>query len=306
MEKAEGYWDLFLLIAHEFFHVWNVKRLRDPALGPFDYQRETLTRLLWFHEGFTSFMQYSIVLRAGAAPWAWAAKRLAASWTDNTIRAGLREQSLEEASFDAWIRHYKPTEFSSNSTVSYYDKGAMVAWMMDAELRLASGGARGLDHLFALAWQRFGDGPVTDGDLRALYRELTGQDPGPFWARYIQGREPSWTRGRSQGAYGLALQRQGALGNAGRPRCRRSRRASAGPGSTRASPSPARRPPWSTWRPARPRPGPGWATAWTILAVNGWRTAHGREVQRRLGDRAPGDRGGGRWRWTGAGSGPSA
>jgi predicted metalloprotease with PDZ domain len=287
MEKAEGYWDLFLLIAHEFFHVWNVKRLRDPALGPFDYQRETLTRLLWFHEGFTSFMQYSIVLRAGAAPWAWAAKRLAASWTDNTTRAGLREQSLEEASFDAWIRHYKPSEFSSNSTVSYYDKGAMVAWMMDAELRLASGGARGLDHLFALAWQRFGDGPVTDGDLRTLYRELTGQDPAPFWARYIQGREPL-DPGPIAKAYGLRFNAKAPWEmlcgpDADDPDAQRRARVYAGLAFSGEAPAVV------NVAPGSPAARAGLSYGMTILAVNGWRTLTSGEIQRRLGDRAPGD-----------------
>ena len=287
MERAEGYWDLFLLIAHEFFHVWNVKRLRDPALGPFDYQRETLTRLLWFHEGFTSFMQYTILLRAGAAPWAWAARRLAASWTDNTTRAGRHEQSLEEASFDAWIRHYKPTEFSPNSTVSYYDKGALVGWMMDAELRLASGGAHGLDRLFALAWRRFGDGPVTDGDLRAAYAELAGQDPAPFWSRYIQGTEPL-DPGPIERAYGLQFSAKAPwelLGNgeADAPDARRRARVYAGLTFSGDAPSVVNVVPGS------PAAKAGLSYGMAILAVNGWRTASAGEVQRRLGDRAPGD-----------------
>ena len=287
MERAEGYWDLFTLIAHEFFHVWNVKRLRDPALGPFDYQRETMTRLLWFHEGFTSFMQYSLVLRAGAAPWAWVAKRLAGSWTENTTRAGRLEESLEEASFDAWIRHYKPTEFSPNSTVSYYDKGAMVAWMMDAELRLASGGGHGLDQLFALLWRRFGDGPVTDADLRAAYAELAGADPGPFWSRYIQGTaelDPA----PIERAYGLRFDARAPwelLGNgeAGDPDALRRARAYAGLAFSGDAPTVVNVVPGS------PAARAGLSYGMAILAVNGWRTASAHEIQRRLGDRGPGD-----------------
>jgi predicted metalloprotease with PDZ domain len=288
MEKAEGYWDLYTLIAHEFFHVWNVKRMRDAALGPFDYQRETLTRLLWFHEGFTSFMQYVIVLRAGAAPWAWVAKRLAGSWTDNTTRGGRHEQSLEEASFDAWIRHYKPTEFSPNSTVSYYDKGAMVAWMLDAELRLASGGAHGLDQLFAHLWDRFGDGPLTDADLRAACGELTGKDPGPFWAGFIQGMAPL-DPGPIERAYGLRLAAKAPwelLGNgeAGDPDAVRRARVHTGMVFSGDAPNVV------NVLPGSPAARAGLSYGMAVLAVNGWRTLSAPEVQRRLGDGGPGDR----------------
>jgi predicted metalloprotease with PDZ domain len=287
MEKAEGYWDLFLLIAHEFFHVWNVKRMRDPALGPFDYQRETMTRLLWFHEGFTSFMQYSIVLRAGVAPWSWVSKRLAGSWTDNTTRAGRHEQSLEQASFDTWIRHYKPTEFSPNSTVSYYDKGSMVAWMMDADLRLASDGEHGLDHLFAELWRRCGDGPVTDGDLRAAYLELAGRDPEPFWSRFIQGTAELDPAPIAL-AYGLRFTAKAPwqmLGNAEAidPDAVRRARVYAGLAFSGDAPGLA------NVIPGSPAARAGLSYGMTILAVNGWRTLTALEVQRRLGDRAPGD-----------------
>ena len=285
--KADGYRDLFLLIAHEFFHVWNVKRLHDRALGPFDYLRENPTRLLWFHEGFTSFMQYLIVLRAGLAPWSWAAKRLAGSWTDNTTRAGRLEQSLEEASFDAWIRHYKPTEFSANSTVSYYDKGAMVAWMMDADLRLASGGEHGLDRYFACLWQRFGDSVVTDGDLRAAYGELAGKDPGPFWGAFIQGKaelEPS----AIEAAYGLKLRAKAPwelLGNgeAEDPDALRRARVYAGLSLAEDAPTVV------NVAPGSPADLAGLAHGTEILAVDGARTVSAAEVQNRLGDRGPGD-----------------
>jgi predicted metalloprotease with PDZ domain len=288
LEKPEGYWDLFTLAAHEFFHVWNVKRLRDRALGPFDYQRETPTRLLWFHEGFTSFMQYLVVLRAGVAPWAWVAKRLAGSWTDNTTRAGRLEQSLEEASFDAWIRHYKPSEWSANSTVSYYDKGSLVAWMMDAEVRLASGGEHGLDRYFALLWERIGDGPVADGDLRAAYRELAGQDPGPFWDRYIRGTA-ELDPGAIQRAYGLVFQAQAPWeqpgnGEAGDPEALRRARSFAGLALAGDTPVVANVVPGSPA--AKAEVGFGME----LLAVDGWRTGTAQEVVRRLGDRGPGDR----------------
>jgi predicted metalloprotease with PDZ domain len=288
LDKPEGYYDLFTLIAHEFFHVWNVKRLRDPLLGPFDYGRETPTRLLWFHEGCTSFMQYLVALRAGVAPWSWVAKRLAGSWTDNTTRAGRLEQSLEESSFDAWIRHYKPTEWSPNSTVSYYDKGSLVAWLMDAELRLASGGEHGLDRFFEEVWSRFGDGPVTDADLRAAFRDLAGQDPEPFWDRYIRGRaelDPDPIRR----AYGLVFQFQAPWeqlpnGEAGDPEAQRRARTWAGLAMAADGPTVANVVPGS------PAARAGLGYGMEVLAVDGWRVASGPEVVQRLGDRGPGER----------------
>jgi len=287
LEKADGYRDLFTLMAHEFFHVWNVKRMRDRPLGPFNYLAENPTRLLWFHEGFTSFMQYSIVLQAGLAPWSWVAKRLAGSWTDNTTRAGRLEQSLEESSFDAWIRHYRPSEFATNSTVSYYDKGALVAWIMDAELRLASAGRSGLEQLFAHLWQRFGDGVLVDADLRAAYAELTGRDPAGFWERFVQGRaelDPA----PIAAAYGLRFAAKAPWqllpgAEAEDPAARRRARVYAGFGFTGDSPALANVDPGS------PADQAGLSYGMEILAVDGWRTASAQEVQRHLGDRAPGD-----------------
>jgi predicted metalloprotease with PDZ domain len=187
-DRPEGYHQLFGLISHEFFHVWNVKRLRDGVLGPFDYARETPTRLLWFHEGFTDYMDNLIAMRAGVMPWAFVAREWATRWTENAQRPGRKEQSVAEASFDAWIRQYKPTEFSTNSTVGYYDKGSLVALMMDAKIRQGSGGKSGLPELFAHLWKTVGDGALTDAAIRDAYRLLSGLDPAPFWRDFVDGR----------------------------------------------------------------------------------------------------------------------
>jgi predicted metalloprotease with PDZ domain len=185
--------------------VWNVKRLRDARLGPFDYRRENYSRLLWFHEGLTSFMQHLIVLRAGVVPFAVVARSLAATWTENIHRPGRTEQSLEEASFDAWIRQYKPNEFTANSTVGYYDKGSLVGWMMDARIRLGSRGRRGLEDLFQLLWTRHGDAGIEDADIRRAYEELSGERAAPFWDSFISGRA-ELDPGPIERAYGLRLE----------------------------------------------------------------------------------------------------
>lgn len=282
-DRPEGYYDLFTLIAHEFFHAWNVKRLRAPELGPFDYSRENPTRLLWFHEGFTSFMQYGLVLQAGVAPWTWVARKLGATWTEYTQRRGRLEQSLEESSFDAWIRHYKPTEFSANSTVSYYEKGALVAWMMDARIRLASQGAKGLEHLFRLLWERFGDGPVADRDLRQAYQELALESPDGFWAAHIEGVAELDASAICQ-AYGLRFE-QLAPWELAEDDAESQRRARVYTGLTFSGEGCV----IHSVEPGSAAALAGLSYGQEILAVDGWRTANAADIQRRFRDRAPGN-----------------
>jgi predicted metalloprotease with PDZ domain len=287
LDKPDGYYDLFTLIAHEFFHAWNVKRLRASELGPFDYSKENMTKLLWFHEGFTSFIQYSLVLKAGVAPWSWVARKLASTWTDNTTRHGRHEQNLEESSFDAWIRFYKPTEFSTNSTVSYYEKGSLIAWMMDAKFRLATGGKSGVDDYFRLLWKKFGDGHITDADLKEAYRTLSGEDPGPFWQRYIAGvAEPDAEP--IERAYGLKLARLApwealTAEDAKDPETLARARVYTGLSFLGESAS------ILNVVPGSPAAKAGMAYNEEVLAVNGWRTHSAMEITRRLGDRKIGD-----------------
>lgn len=284
--SPSGYHDLFTLIAHEFFHVWNVKRLRDRRLGPFDYSGENPSRLLWFHEGFTSFMQHLIVLRAGVVPFTAVGRSLASTWTENVRRPGRLEQSLEESSFDAWIRQYKPNEFSTNSTVGYYDKGSLVGWMMDARIRLATRGRRGLDGLFQDLWARHGDAGIDDGDLRAAYSDLTGEPAAAFWSRYIGGRADLDPAPIEQ-AYGLRFEVQApweCLGPAesGDPALVDRAKAYTGMELERE------RPVVSSVVPGSPACAAGLSYGMELLAVDGWRTPTARQAQERLRDRPPG------------------
>jgi len=280
LTSPEGYYELFTLIAHEFFHAWNVKRLRASELGPFDYTRENPTRLLWFHEGFTSLLQYTLVTQAGLVPWGWVAHKLSSLWTEYRTRAGRLEQSLEEASFDAWIRLYKPNEWSANSSVSYYEKGALVAWMMEARIRLASKGKRGLDEFFRLLWGKIGDAHLLDGDLREAYRELTGQDPEPFWRAWISGVEELDPR-EIEEAFGLRFEARAPweeLRRAGDSEAVARAKVYTGlsfnPGSATLQ----------NVFPDSPAARAGLSYGMEILAVNGWRTPSGREALDRFGD----------------------
>ncbi|MEO8214396.1 MAG: PDZ domain-containing protein, partial [Myxococcales bacterium] len=190
-EDEKGYHRFADLAAHEFFHVWNVKRLHDPVLGPFDYTRENYTRLLWFHEGFTDYLANVIILRAGItdepAFWGW----IAEDWLKYARRPGRSETPLAELSFEAWIKLYKPAENHVNRAVSYYEKGLWVGMALDLELRLASGGRRGLPELFRWLWDRAGrrEAAVTEADVRAAARALAGRSLDRFFERYIHGTD---------------------------------------------------------------------------------------------------------------------
>jgi predicted metalloprotease with PDZ domain len=174
----DAYVDLLGLISHEYFHAWNVKRMRPGEFARLDYTRENYTQLLWFFEGFTSYYDDLMLLRCGLID---APRYLAVlAKTINGVQAtpGRRVQSLAEASFDAWIKYYRPDENSPNATVSYYTKGALLALALDLSLR--THGAS-LDALMRTLWRVSRGGPIDEAQImqavegaagRALAREL--------------------------------------------------------------------------------------------------------------------------------------
>jgi predicted metalloprotease with PDZ domain len=143
------------LCAHEYFHLWNVKRIRPAALGPFDYSRENYTRLLWVAEGITSYYDELALYRAGFTSQKEYLKELANVLNATLNRIGGSVQSLHDASFDAWIKEYRPNENSINSNISYYLKGAAIAAMLDIELHAATEGKKGLDDLMKYLYEEF-------------------------------------------------------------------------------------------------------------------------------------------------------
>lgn len=175
LSSARGWEDLLSLIAHEYFHLWNVKRIKPRALVPFDYAQENYTRLLWFFEGTTSFYDTLMLRRAELIPPQRYLTRLGELLTTLHGLPGRRVQSLEEASMQAWVKHYRPDENSPNSAISYYLKGELVAWLLDLEIRRATADQKSLDDVMRLLWQRFGDesGVPEDGVEQAA-REVAG------------------------------------------------------------------------------------------------------------------------------------
>jgi predicted metalloprotease with PDZ domain len=161
------------LVAHEYFHLWNVKRIHPAALGPFDYQHEVYTETLWLMEGGTDYYAAILLGRSGLVAVTEVLETLATRLGRSESRPGNLVQSLAESSFDAWIKFYRPHPGTPNLTVSYYEKGSLVAWLLDLELRRLTEGTASLDSLLRTLWARYPDGFPEDAPA-ALVRELGG------------------------------------------------------------------------------------------------------------------------------------
>lgn len=151
-QNAEKYIGFLGLIAHEYFHLWNVKRIRPKALGPFDYDKENYSNMLWVSEGFTSFYQEDILRRAGIIDENSFLRRCSIKIGTIENSPGNKVQSATEASWDAWIKFYRPNENSNNSTISYYTKGGVLAIVLNCIIIDATNGQKSLDDVFKLIW----------------------------------------------------------------------------------------------------------------------------------------------------------
>lgn len=179
------------LVSHEFFHTWNVKRLRPVELGPFDYESEIYTRGLWVAEGITSYYDDLLVLRAGLMDEDEYLEALSDQIERVQRAPGTEVQSLAMASFDTWIKFYRPDENSRNTRISYYRKGAVVAFLLDARIRRVSGGMKTLDDVMRLAYERYsGEQGFTSEQFRAVCSEVAGADLTQLFVDYVDSTVP--------------------------------------------------------------------------------------------------------------------
>jgi predicted metalloprotease with PDZ domain len=179
------------LISHEHFHLWNVKRIRPDALGPFDYTRENHTRLLWVAEGITEYYAWHLVRRSGLLSEEDYLAKLSSVIDDVQGTPGRLEMSAEEASFDAWIKYYRQDENSVNTQISYYDKGQLVGLLLDLEIRKLSNGAKSLDDVMRYLYTEFykKDRNYTPADFQRAAELMAGASLENFFTRYVRGRE---------------------------------------------------------------------------------------------------------------------
>ncbi len=188
-----SYKNFMRLVAHEYFHLWNVKRIRPVALGPFDYDHENYTHMLWVSEGQTEYMAGQITQRAGFFSPQEYYDDLAAelSTVENTPGNGL--QSAAEASFDAWIRLYRPDENSNNSQISYYDKGKLIGLMLDLMLVRDTNGQKHLDDVFRLLYTKYYQGlkrGFTDQEYQDAVAQVAGRRYDDFFQNCVYGTRP--------------------------------------------------------------------------------------------------------------------
>ncbi|HET9449780.1 MAG TPA: PDZ domain-containing protein, partial [Aggregicoccus sp.] len=158
LQSSRGWEDLLTLVAHEYFHLWIVKRVKPRAFVAVDYGQENYTSLLWLFEGGTAYYDNLVVRRAGLTSAGRYLLRLGETLSQLHATPGRRVQTLAQASLLSWVKHYRPDENSPNSAISYYLKGEVVCALLDLELRRLTQDARSLDDLMRLLWRRYGDG----------------------------------------------------------------------------------------------------------------------------------------------------
>jgi len=183
--QSEGYTTLLGLISHEYFHTWNVKRLRPAELAQYDYTQENYTQLLWFFEGFTSYYDDVLLRRSGLLDDA-GYLRLVNKTVNQVLQApGRLVQSVAQASYDAWVKYYRQDENTANATISYYTKGALVAMCFDLTLRREGKGS--LDDAMRALWKRCDAGPMTEADFAEVLAAQAGRE---FTAEFV-----AWVHG---------------------------------------------------------------------------------------------------------------
>jgi predicted metalloprotease with PDZ domain len=189
--RQRTYKDFLGLAAHEYFHTFNVKRIRPDALGPFDYENENYTKLLWLAEGGTEYYSNLLLLRAGLITDKEYLETMATVIGSIEALPGRLQQSVEEASFDAWIKYYRPDENSVNNQISYYDKGEIVNMMLDISIRGASQGRRSLDDVLRTLYTDFykKGRNYTPEDVQRIAGQMAGRNLDDFFTRYVRGRD---------------------------------------------------------------------------------------------------------------------
>jgi len=175
-DARAGHLEWLSTATHEYFHAWNVKRLRPVELGPFDYENEVYSKHLWFAEGITDYYADLLLPRAGLATVEEYLGALSSQIRSLQTTPGRLEQSAERASYDAWIKYYRQDENSVNTSISYYVKGAVIGFVLDAKLRRATNGAKSLDDVMRTMYDRFsGEKGFSAEDLRAVVAAVAGK-----------------------------------------------------------------------------------------------------------------------------------
>jgi predicted metalloprotease with PDZ domain len=188
-KAGDAYRGFLGLVSHEYFHTWNVKRIKPAAFTPYDLDRENYTTMLWAFEGFTSYYDDLFLVRAGLVDEAAYLRILGETLTRVARGSGRLKQSVAESSFDAWIKYYRQDENAPNAVVNYYAKGALVGLALDLVIRAKTHGRSSLDDVMRLLWERYGragEGVPEEG-IERVAEEVAGAKLTRFFAKAVYG-----------------------------------------------------------------------------------------------------------------------
>ncbi len=194
-EAGDGYRTYLGLCSHEYFHTWNVKRIKPDVFAPYDLRTEAYTSLLWLFEGITSYYDDLMLVRSGLMDEKQYFKTLAKTINGVLRGSGRRKQTVAESSFDAWVKYYRQDENAPNAIVSYYTKGALIGLALDLTIRDQTHGKRSLDDVMRALWLRYGRDfhlrgqGVSEADAEQLFDEITGLKLRRFFDRYVRGTD---------------------------------------------------------------------------------------------------------------------
>ena len=186
--QGKDYYDFLSLVAHEYFHLWNVKRMRPIELGPFNYDQENYTTLLWVMEGFTSYYDELIMRRAGYLTEQEYLQKFNSTLNYVEGSEGRKIQPVAHASFDAWIKGYRPNENSANTTMTYYSHGHVLAALLDVKIIAKFEGEKCLDDFLQLLYRKFYKKEkrgFTEKEFEETLSSFMGTDMSDFLAKHV-------------------------------------------------------------------------------------------------------------------------
>lgn len=192
-QPRSSYLGFLSLATHEYFHLWNVKRIRPLELGPFDYDNENYNRLLWVMEGFTSYYDELLLAESKLADDKYFVNKVAGAINNIENQPGNKVQPVSEASFDAWIKSYRPNENSANTTISYYTKGSVLAALLDLEIIQSTNGSKNLDDVMKFLYNEYykkKNRGFTSPEFQAAVEGVAGKKLDEFFKNYVYDTKP--------------------------------------------------------------------------------------------------------------------
>lgn len=190
-EPDDKYRNFLGLCSHEYFHTWNIKRIKPEVFMPYNLSEESYTRQLWAFEGITSYYDELALIRCKVISLESYLELIGQTITRVLRAKGRLIQSVAESSFEAWTKFYKQDESAPNTIVSYYAKGALLALCLDLSIRHQTNNEKSLDDVMRYLWLNFGKKKIglAEGKIESTVSEISGIDFSNFFSKYLYGVE---------------------------------------------------------------------------------------------------------------------